>query len=322
MYNESQKRIFDQEIEKNFKKIIESLNNIKINFDTSDALKDIDKKINNNKNKINEGYKKAKKIIEDNEYEEEINDYLNEKLLHLTNISKEYNNEINESFFKLREYLKQSIEDINNKINECASMTYKVFNQEFEKIVYQTKSFYNSISETEVNINKLQNIIYDKSEHKTNSINFTLTDMKKQGEFKLDILYKEDNIKKLIIMAKIINRSRPNKVNIDINSEEQWCNKVVNNLDIEFNEANFTMDILFDSETNKINISTYTLFEEYTYYTETYKYNGSSTAQAIDNGENSMNVRGKCKKKKHIIKEKEAIIVSETNGFDSYIFNA
>ena len=173
------------------------------------------------------------------------------------------------------------------------------------------------------NIEELQNItIYDKSEHKTNSINSSLTDVKKQGEFKFDIQYKQDNIKKLIIMAKIINRSRPNKANIDINSGEQGCNKVVNNLDIEFNEANYTMDIIFDSETNKINISTYTLFDEYTYYTETYKYNGSSTPESIGNGDNSMNVPGKCNNNKHIIKEKEAIPVNKTNGFYSYIFNA
>ena len=57
MANESQGRIFDQGIEENFQKIIESLNNIRINFDTLDAFKDIDKKINTNKNKINEGYK-------------------------------------------------------------------------------------------------------------------------------------------------------------------------------------------------------------------------------------------------------------------------
>ena len=63
MANESQERIFDQGIEENFQKILESLSNIKINFDTLDAFKDIDKKINNNKNKINESYKKAKKII-------------------------------------------------------------------------------------------------------------------------------------------------------------------------------------------------------------------------------------------------------------------
>ncbi len=271
MANESQERIFDQGIEENFQKIIESLNNIKINFDTLDAFKDIDKKINTNKNKINEGYKKAKRIIEENEYEEDIKDYLKEKFSHLTNISIKYNNEINESYFSLREYLNQSIEDINNKINNCMNMTYKIFNEEFDKIVNQTKPFYNSISETN---NNEQNIeTYDKSEHKSISVNSSLIDMKNQGEFKFDIQYKKDKINKVILIAKIINRSRPKKVNIDINSEEQGCNKVVNNLDIEFNEVNFTMDIIFDSETNKVNISTYTLFEEYTYYTETYKYN-------------------------------------------------
>ena len=324
--NESQGRIFDQGIEENFQKIIESLKNIKINFDTLDAFKDIDKKINNNKNNINESYKKAKKIIEENEYEEEIKDYLIEKLLHLTNKSKEYNNEINESYFNLRKYLNNAIEDINNKINNITRITYMIYNQEFEKIVNETKSSYNSISETEENIKfELPNITYDKSEHKTTSVNYSLIDVKKEGEFKYDIKYKQDNIKKLIIMAKIINRNRPKKTNIDINyAEDGKCNKVVNNLDIEFNEVNYTMDIIFDSETNKINISTYTMFEEYTYYTETYKYNGSSARKPIYTSGNIMYVQNnECKKQqKIIINEKEAVIVNKTNENYSYIFNA
>ena len=325
MANESQERIFDQGIEENFQKIIESLNNIKIDFDTLDAFKDIDKKITNNKDKINESYKKAKKIIEDNEYEEEIKDYLFEKLLHLTNISKEYNNEIYESYYSLREYLNNSIEDINNKINNIARLTYIIYNQEFEKIVNETKSSYNSISETENIEFDLPNITYDKSEHKTTSVNYSLTDMKKEGEFTFDLKYKQDNIKKLLIMAKIINRNRPKKTNIDINyAEDGQCNKVINNLDIEFNEVNYTMDILFDSETNKINISTYTLFEEYKYYTETYKYNGSSTRQKISTIGNTMYIpNNDCKKQKKIIlKEREAVIVNKTNENFSYIINA
>ena len=149
--------------------------------------------------------------------------------------------------------------------------------------------------------------------------------MKKVGEFKFDIQYKQDNIKKLIIMAKIINRNRPKKTNIDINyAEDGKCNKVVNNLDIEFNEVNYTMDIIFDSETNKINISTYTMFEEYTYYTETYKYNGSSARKPIYTSGNIMYVQNnECKKQqKIIINEKEAVIVNKTNENYSYIFNA
>ena len=322
--NESQERIFDQGVEENFQKIIESLNNIKINLDTLDAFKDLDKKINNNIDKINDNYKKSKKIIEENEYKEDIRDYLIEKLINLTNISKKYNNEINESYYNLKEYLNKSIEDINNKINNCAKITYKIFNQEFEKIVNETKPSHNSISETENIENDLPNITYDKSEHKTTSVNYSLTDMKKEGEFTFDIKYKQDNIKKLIIIAKIINRNKPKKTNIDINyAEDGRCNKVINNLDIEFNEVNYTMDIIFNSETNKINISTYTLFEEYKYFTETYKYNGSSARQAISTGGNTMYVsNNECKKQKKIIlKEKEAVIVGETNENSSSIFN-
>ena len=87
MIAESQEKIVDEGIEENFQKIINSLNVIKINFDSLDIFKELDNKINNNKQKINEKYKYSKKIIEENEYEEEVQNYLNEKLLNLSDIS-------------------------------------------------------------------------------------------------------------------------------------------------------------------------------------------------------------------------------------------
>ena len=290
---DSQERITDEGIEENFQKIINSLNNVKINFDSLDIFKEFDNQIINNKQKINEKYKDSKRIIEENDYEEEIKNYLNEKLLNLTNISLEYYNRINQTYYELRNYLNKSILEIDNSINKCANVTYEEYNKEFDKIVNNTQSFNNEISETKQKYNL--DTYQQKTEHKTNYVDSSVTDLKIQGGFKFDVKYKTENIKKLIIAASIINRSIPNLANINVTYEFSKCGKVINVLDIEFNDANYTMDLLYDSETNNINITMYTLFEKYWYYSTYYLINGTTITQNADTGDNEMNIPTKCK---------------------------
>ena len=295
MLAESQEKIADEGIEENFQKIINTLNVIKINFDSLEIFKEFDNKINNNKQNINEKSKYAKKIIEENDYEEEVHYYLNEKLLNLTNISLDYYNNINSSYYELRNYIKKSIEEIYNSLNLCANITYEEFNKEFDKIINNTKSFNTDISENSKS--KTLKRYEQKSDHKTNYVDSVITDLKAQGEFKFNIMYKNESIKKLIISANIINRSRPNKININITNSFSFCGKVINTLEIEFNEANFTTDLLYDSITNNINLTMHTLFDKYIYYSTYYLINGTSTTQNADSGENNMDIPIFCKNK-------------------------
>lgn len=295
MLIESQEKIADEGIEENFQKIINSLNAIKINFDSLEIFKELDNKIKNNKQKINEKYKYSKKIIEENDYEEEVNNYLNEKLLNLTDISIDYYNKINSSYYELRNYINKSIEEIYNSLNQCANITYEEFNKEFDKIVNNTESFNTDFSETNSKSKTLKRY-EQKADHKTNYVETVITDLKEQGEFKFNIMYRNESIKKLIITANIINRSRPNKVNINITNSFSFCGKIINELEIEFNEANFTTDLLYDSITNNINLTMHTLFDKYLYYSTYYIINGTSTTQNADSGDNNMDIPILCKK--------------------------
>lgn len=324
MAEESKTRILDQGIEENFQKILNSLNNVKINFETSDAFNDLEKKISNNIQKINEKYKETKILIEENDYEENITIYLNDKLTNLTNISNEYYYTINKTYNELKNYLNQSIEDIYNKVNSCANITYKVFNQKFEKIVNKTdKSNNKSFSDT-------SNYTFDNgsfivnSEHISNSVNASIIGMLEKAEFKFDIYYKGENIKKLYILASIINRIRPNKALIDISPQSENCSSVVHSIDIEFKEVNFTMDIYYDSESNKINISVFTFFEEYYYNTKIYTINSTKSNTNINIPEvGSMNVPSKCKDiKKTVICSDDNIPYKELKDNYTYIFDA
>ena len=297
MAEESIERILDKGIEENFQNILNSFKNFKINFEALDAFKDFDKKISNNIQKINEKYKESKILIEENDYEEDVKIYLNDKLTNLTNILKEYYYSINEIYNEFRSYLNQSIEDIGNKINKCANNTYKVFNQEFEKIVNRTSKS-NNMTFSNPNSNLGNETFSPNSEHKSNTVTASITDMMERAEFKFHIYYKEEKIKKLYILASIINRIRPSKTKIDIATKFSNCGEMVNSLDIEFNEANFTMDIHYDSESNKINITAFTYFEEYTYYKESYKMNDTSPLMEADIGDINMRFHSKCKNQK------------------------
>ena len=106
--------------------------------------------------------------------------YLNEKLLNLSDISiLLHYNKINSSYYELRNYIKKSKGKIYNYLNLCANITYEEFNKEFDKIVNNTESFNIDISE--------------------NSKSKTLKHYEKKSD-----------------PANIINRSRPNKININI----------------------------------------------------------------------------------------------------------
>ena len=291
---EAIERVLDQGIETNFLYLLNSINNIKNNIKTLEEFNQIENKIKNYISLVNEKNKESRKLIEENEYEDEIKNDLIEKLTNLTIISKGYYNEINESYYQFKNYLKKIIEDLDNSINNCANITYNEFNKEFEKIVNNTNSF--KVSHSKI-IDKIDTIepYTKRTEHKANTVTPTVTDLNELGEFKFDILYKNESIKKLIIMATIINRSRPNNAKVDINYIISNCARVTNNLDIDFKEANYTMDIYYDSELNKINLTMYTFFEKYYYYYTSYLINGTSSIQEADTDDNSMNIPVKCR---------------------------
>ena len=321
MAEESIEKILDQGIEENFKNILNALKNVKIDFVNLNAFKVFDKKISNNIQKFKEKYKESKILIEENEYDEEVKNHLNDKLNNLTDILKEYYYRINETYNELKNYLNQSIEDIDNKINSCANITYKVFNQEFEKIVNITsksdnKTFNNkSILEIES--------FAPNSEHKSNNVTASITDMMERAEFKFDIYYKKENIKKLYILASIINRSRPNEAKIDISNKFSKCGEIINSLNIEFKEANFTMNIYYDSERNKINITVFIFFEEYKYSKESFKINATNLYTEVDIGDVYINVPINCKnKKKEPLIDKYYIPYKEVKDNYTYIFDA
>ena len=315
MAEESRERIADRGIEETFQKILSTSSNAKKYFDSLKAFSDFEKKLNNYKDNLNIAYKSSKELIEKNEYEVEIDSYLKEKLNNLTNISNNYYDKINESYYHLKDYLNKSLHDIYNSFNQIADITYKTLNTEYDKISNKTNK-----TNTQYSSNKnLNDITYSKkTEHKLNKVTASLSDFREYGEFKFNLLFEGDVIKKPKVVAQIVDKSRPKKISLKVSSPFGNCGETINELEIEFNDANYTMNLDFNSESTNINVTTITNYEKYKYSTEVYQYGESNETETAGAMGIEIEYKIKCKKlKEKVLKNKfdtdvEALVFNET----------
>jgi hypothetical protein len=292
---ESYDRIADSGIEETFQKILSTSTNIKNYFDSLEAFNDFDKKINKYKNNINIGYKASKELIARNEYEEEIDNYLNNKLTNLTNIANNYYNQINESYYNLRDFLNKSLVHIYNTLNQCANITYITFNDEYDKIANETNEINSKYSKTEERLNQIE--YTKKTEHKQNKVKADVFDFREYSEFKFDLILEGTTHKKPRVMATIVDKSRPKKIALNVSSPFGTCGENINELEVEFNDANYTMNIDYSGGSN-ITVTTFTNFEKYKYSTEVYQIGETNETTTVDANGIEIEFRTKCKKAK------------------------
>ena len=86
----NQEKISEQAIDDIFKILLTSSNNTKTYINNFEKFDEFDKLITKYINKINSAYKLSQKIIADNNYEEEINNILNDKLEFLKQMNLNY----------------------------------------------------------------------------------------------------------------------------------------------------------------------------------------------------------------------------------------
>ena len=292
---ESYERIADSGIEETFQKIINTSTNIKNYFDSLEAFRDFDKIINKYKNDINNGYKSSKTIISKNEYEEEIDNYLNEKLTNLTNIANNYYDKINESYYYLRDYLNKSLDIIHNSLNQCENITYITFNEEYDKIANETNEINAKYTKNEDKLNRIE--YSKKTEHKENKVSADVFDNREYNEFKFNLILEGTTHKKPRVIANIVDKSRPKKVDLNISSPFGNCGENINQLEIEFNDANYTMNIDYSGGSN-ITVSTFTNFEKYKYSTEVFQIGETNETIPININGYIVEYKVKCKKQK------------------------
>ena len=95
--------------------------------------------------------------------------------------------------------------------------------------------------------------------------------MTKKTKFKYDLEFENNRIKKPNVKINIINQNKPKKMNFDLVKTLNECGKVVESLEIEFNDVNYTMNIDYNTNSTDINLTTITNFEAYQYNKEVYQ---------------------------------------------------
>ena len=108
-------------------------------------------------------------------------------------------------------------------------------------------------------------------------------------------------------------------MNLLVSSPFGNCGENINQLDIEFNDANYTMNIDFCTNSTNINVTTFKHFEQYKYSREVYQIGEVNETQIVDAAGYEIEYKIKCKKSKEKVLQNKIDVevdekkISETN---------
>ena len=267
--NDYQQMVADKSIDEAFHKLLTNSENIYKFINTFELFDEFDNIIDINLNKFNLAYKTAKQTIDGNDYEEDIYTPLEQKLTYLKNFTADYYIQVNESFYKIKNYLINSINEINKLFNECANITYKTFEDYYIDISKRV-----DIIDTEQNEDEETYEIKNHTSLTQNTgfhTDVNIESFTKKAKFKFSYeLDKNERLKMPKVYANVINLNRPKKVNFKIYSDIDDCVKHVQEIEIEFNDAKYSMLLDYNASNGDIIANTIFEFDSYRYSVERY----------------------------------------------------
>ena len=259
--------ISDKSLDDITEKLLRNFENTKVFVDTLKEFDEYNKKIIKNINNLNIAFKESQIIIEKNYYEE--NNNYNNKLYELKEITMDYYHKINESYYNIKEQLSQSIQNMNNQIKKCINITYENLINEYKKVSEEEETINVEYSKT---VEKPNTIYHNyNAEDTTYYIETKMTNLQYYAKFKFGIKFENNDYKNPKVVASIINKSRPNNMVLDIFSYYGNCGQKGIIIDTNFNDAEYTMNLDFDTKSNNINVTTITNFEKYEYNSKAYQ---------------------------------------------------
>ena len=264
MADEAKKRIESKDVEESLEQLVNKTRNIKLYIDTLYAFTEKEKMFRNFKNNINIDYKNIKQNIILNGCGDEINTFLKEKLLNLTNKLNNYYDTINITFLYLKKDIINSINDIKNSMDNLLEITKNTLNEKYKEISELTEP--KNITKTN-NIYEYPNDIkyVQKSENMLTTVYAYIYNIDEYGEFYLELILEGNKFIKPKIKSKIIDKTIPKNVEIVVKSDFGFCYSKTYLFEIELNRANYTTTIDYDTKADYINITTYTDIDKYKY---------------------------------------------------------
>ena len=278
---ENKKRIESKYVEESLEQLVNKTRNVKQYIATLNAFTENKKIIKNYKDNLNLDYKEINEIISINKYDWQIESFLKNKLLNITNNLKQYYDSINSSFYQFKNEIINSINNIKISLDNITEITEEVLNNEYQKI---------SDTTNRINITRTNYIEYyeepikyiHKSDNMMPNVTGNLYEITEYGQFKLEFTLEGDKFKIPIIKAIISDKTKPKKANIKVLFQYGTCYLNGYVFDINFNDANFTSIIEYDIKTNYINITTYTNIEKYDYNIKQVEKKGEEINETIN----------------------------------------
>ena len=267
--NRYRDKIVDKALDFTFDEILSSSDMLKTFIDYLNEFNIFKDKIEEYRTAINDNYEKSQKILlnkkEKGIFDNELYEKYIVKLESLQNMTKNYYSKIRESYENLKNYLQGSINDINMSLYECFNITSSTFKEEYNQI---KKEFLPEQIIVNYTNNELMNGNVEYSYDSSSSVEIKyIIDIisHKDAYFFIDFEFLEDEKYSNEIIAKIINLSGPKKMKIKKISEISERVKRETFINADFGNSNYTMIISFNTNSTKINVTTITNFEHYSY---------------------------------------------------------
>ena len=228
---ETKNRIASKYVEETLEQLVNKTRNIKLYVDNLNAFVRHDEIIQGYKDNINISNKNIKDSITQNKYNAEIEQFLREKLKNLTNILNNYYDYINSKFCDLKNDIKDWIKTIEDSLDNCTDITKDTLNDEYQKISDSThrinEKVTNYIERYNDRNNKLKYV--QKSENMMVTAIVNIQKLTEYAEFKLDLTLEGVKFKVPKVKAKIIDKTIPKNVKLNIATGEylQLVNMVI-----------------------------------------------------------------------------------------------
>ena len=263
----------DKPIDENFNKLMNiSENSIKV-MKTEESFDKFEEIIEKSIKKLNVSYKETQQIIANIYQDDDMFETLNIKLDDLYNYSINYYEILRDNFNSLKTYIEDSLLEIKILINKCANITYKTFEDKYEEIASDSES-----------VDKEHNEELDSETFKAISSNQngefeTIAEfkaLKKKGRFKFSLIKEgEGKMKKLRIVASVVNQIKPDSMKIKVSQHFGACGEDYYEIKAEFKDINYSSNINFDTKQAVIKVNTIANFEKYRYSIGRYKIENS-----------------------------------------------
>ena len=264
------KRQESKDVEETFNQIKQLIETILNSFSACFECNNLINNANYYLGRTNIVYKNVKQWIINNKYRKNVYQFLINKLNKLYyNILRIYYSNIISGVRTFRVNMNNFINLVYRTSQTTLSTTALTLNGEYTIILDTAHEF-----DVKYTNNKERSAVFEykhETEHMINKATATFTGIKEYSEFKFDTYLEGGLFKTPYVKARIVDKTRPDKLALQVRTEYGFCGRTSFRYDVDFNDANYTLTLDYNTKTNNIIINTFTDFDKYYYTSQMYQ---------------------------------------------------